>query len=227
MKIEVSRKVYLFMFSELFFGLCDPILRLFFPVPRSLIISMICVSRFLHSVPGPCSLIHSSDYIIQYSDSAVFCTVRVLWSYPMIVINIHFSMCPEIFWCSSEEREPSETVGLDRWWRLGFHPARLNVTVVPCAHLPTSAGCRHWALCEQNAGWVFLLLENKTFFILFFNGIWFWGYYILWKSGNHRVKSSASRVGPLKTMFASPQPSFNINQHKVCAGVAMGETVEN
>lgn len=98
-------------------------------------------------VPCLCSLIHSSDYVIQFSDSAVFFTARVLWSYVMIVINIHFSMCPEIFWCSSEEREPSETAGLDRRRRLGFHPARLNVAVVPCAHLPTSAGCGHWALC--------------------------------------------------------------------------------
>lgn len=140
MKIEVSREVYLFMVSEPFFGLCDPILWLFFPVH-------FCGLCKHSIVPCLCSLIHSSDYVIQFSDSAVFFTARVLWSYVMIVINIHFSMCPEIFWCSSEEREPSETAGLDRRRRLGFHPARLNVAVVPCAHLPTSAGCGHWALC--------------------------------------------------------------------------------
>lgn len=72
--------------------------------------------------------------------------VCTLWFEPQCLL--------EVLWCPPKEGEPSEAAGVGGGRGVGVHPPGLHTASLPRAHLSAPAGRGHWALCQQNAGWV-------------------------------------------------------------------------
>lgn len=108
-------------------------------------------------------------HVIQPKSMQIEVRIIILSNEQVIVVLCWYTL-PELYSLSEvlrrspSQREPSAAASMDRWRCVGVHPTGLHTSSLPRTYTPAPPGCGHWALCQQDVGW---MSNNATLIVLF------------------------------------------------------------